>query len=213
MKIVSFPHYTCGGLLCDILNNTFSPVAPNGGIRSLQHSLGKIGDTSGVNKDFDIDSLLSQIKSADQRYWIGTHCWLGNYVDRFENIINITTTTYNSKLYRWSRAYNLYFKKLDHWLDLQGIDLKDQMRETAKNYFDAFDPIVAHNVVNIEFADVVEDNQQFVNIAGPDRCRHLDRWKTVNKFLYAADFWQSDCAKRFYEAEYEITQQQYYVYE
>ena len=44
MNLICFPHYTCGGVLCDILNQTFSPVLSHGGLGSIHHAIGKIGD-------------------------------------------------------------------------------------------------------------------------------------------------------------------------
>ena len=54
MKLVCFPHYTCGGLLCDILNDTFSNIGTNGGINNIHHSIGKIGDVDTVQTNFDL---------------------------------------------------------------------------------------------------------------------------------------------------------------
>jgi len=213
MKIICFPHYTCGGLLGDILNDTHSPVGPNGGIQSLGHSVGKIGDTITVYKEFDVNELLTQLQESKMQSWMGTHCWLGNYAHLFENVVNVTTTTYKSKLYRWARAYHLYFKKLDHWTSLTGLDYIDKTRETAKNYFVPFDPIQNQNVINIEFADVVECNPVFVKIFGASALEKTQRWKTINSFLYDLEFWNSYPVKRFYEADYEITQKKFYVYE
>lgn len=214
MKIISFPHYTCGGLLCDIFNNTYSPIGANGGILSLQHSLGKIGDSNSVHEEFDIDQLLANLSQLpDYQYWIGTHCWLGNHVDRFDSIINVTTTTYKSKLYRWVRSYYLNYKHRADWKDLQGMDLVDKARETAKNYFEPFKPITGEHTVNIEFADIVESNNAFTKLIGEQHNNSMTRWQKINGFLYSNDLWQSEPAKRFYEAEYEITQQKFYVYE
>jgi hypothetical protein len=44
MNLICFPHYTCGGLLCDIMEDTMSEFADNGGIASPTHNVGKIGD-------------------------------------------------------------------------------------------------------------------------------------------------------------------------
>ena len=57
MKLVCFPHYTAGGLLCDILQGKFSVIGTNNGINSNEHSLGKIGDSDTVYTDFDAEIL------------------------------------------------------------------------------------------------------------------------------------------------------------
>ena len=213
MKLVCFPHYTCGGLLCDILNGTHSPIGSNGGIMSIQHSIGKIGDSVDVFEEFDIELLLKKIQKHNSVDWIGTHCWPGKHADLFESIVNITTTTYKSKMYRWTRAYHLYHNKLDNWSSLQGIDHIDKTRETAKNYFEPFKPVTGKNVINLEFADVVESATSFQKLVGHLPAHNMARWKLHNKFLYDADLWQSYTAQRFYEAEYELMHKEFYVYQ
>lgn len=214
MKLVCFPHYTCGGLLCDILNNTFSGVAPNGGINSRHHSFGKIGDVDTVQINFDPEKLMQIMsqKSLDDNSWIGTHCWPGTLpLDQFERIISVTTTTWKSKLYRWTRSYHHYFAP--QCTHLTGMTKIDKIRETAKNYHVAFDPVMADNVINIEFADIVENTQEFKHIVKDYSIeRHIERWQSINNFLYT-DIWNAQSTHAFYQAEVEINLQRYYTYE
>ena len=213
MKLICFPHYTCGGLLCDILNDTFSPIAPNGGISSPEHSFGNIGDVDTVNKDFSISKLISKLESADTNNWVGTHCWPGALsLDKFDCIICVTTSTWPSKLYRWLRVYHHYFAP--QWNCLVGMELVDKIRETAKNYHVAFDPVIASNIINLEFAEVVENTIEFQNVVkGHDITQHLDRWRSINNFLYEDSLWQNHLVKAFYQAELELNLHQYYRYE
>jgi hypothetical protein len=214
MKLVCFPHYTCGGLLCDILNNTFSTVSPNGGINSRHHSFGKIGDVDTVQINFDPEKLMQIMsqKLLGDNSWIGTHCWPGALpLDQFERIISITTTTWKSKLYRWTRSYHHYFSP--RWTHLTGMAEIDKIRETAKNYHVAFDPVMADNVINIEFADIVENTQEFKHIVKDHSIeRHIERWQSINNFLYT-DIWNAQSTHAFYQAEVEINLQRYYTYE
>lgn len=214
MKVISFPHYTCGGLLCDILNHTFSPVADNGGISSIGHSGGKIGDSNTVLVDFSEELLMEKLCTNNDGQWLGTHCWLGN-VDctKFEKVINITVTSYRSKIYRWLRFCNLWLSKTSEYRHLSNMELVDKQRETAKNYVVPFMPVHHDNVVNLEFADVVDNRQSFRSLAGADCQKHLDRWRTINSFLYDKDVWNSDLCLRFYEAEVELASGKFYVYE
>ena len=72
----------------------------NGGIASIQHSIGKIGDTDTVMVDFDSNELMKKIYSMSTTpdAWIGTHCWPGTLpLDQFEQVLIITTTTFKSK--------------------------------------------------------------------------------------------------------------------
>ena len=215
MKIVSFAHYTCGGLLCDILNNTFSEVGSNGGINSIHHSIGKIGDSDTLHIDFDIDKFKQALQKNQDNSWIGTHCWLGK-IDRsmFETVINVTTMTYRSRLYRWARAYHHYYMGSQPWQGLTGTLAIDKHRETAKNYVKPCEKIIDDRVVNLEFADVVECTAGFVKLLPSDGYhRHVKRWQEVNHFLYAPDLWFSVAAARFHEAEHEMLLGDRYVYE
>jgi len=213
MKLICFPHYTCGGLLCDILNNTFSPISSNGGIASIEHSIGKIGDTNTINKDYSISELITRLESIDNDNWIGTHCWPGQLpLDKFDCIICVTTSTWPSKLYRWLRAYHHYF--FPRWTQMTGIELVDKIRETAKNYHVSFDPVLASNVINLEFAEVVENTVEFQHVVKKHNVtEHIKRWKSINNFLYENSLWQNHAVKAFYQAEVELNLKRYYKYE
>ena len=213
MRLICFPHYTCGGLLCDILNNTFSDIGPNGGIDSVAHRLGKIGDVDTINTNFSPEELAIRLKSIDTTQWIGTHCWPGNMsIDDFESIICITTSTWPSKLYRWLRVYHHYF--CPQWNHLSGMELADKIRETAKNYHVAFEPVMAKNVINLEFAEVVENTKEFQQVVqGHQVKKHFDRWQSINSFCYKDSLWNDPVVKAFYQAELELNLHQYYRYE
>ena len=60
-NLICFPHYTCGGLLADVLNNTWSDISTNGGLNSLCHNIGKTNDNDTVYTDFsqeEFDSII-----------------------------------------------------------------------------------------------------------------------------------------------------------
>lgn len=214
MKIVCFPHYTCGGLLCDILNNTFSKIGANAGILSIEHAIGKLGDSDTVYTDFDIDDIKRIVQNSPGDKWIGTHCWLGKAdLSIFDQVINITTVTFRSQLYRWMRAYHHHYLQSEPWQNLSGLDAVDKQRETAKNYLIAFEKITNERVVNIEFADVVEQKASFVKLLPGNYQSHLDRWQQINSFLYSSDLWSSTASMRFHEAQHEMLLDTRYVYE
>jgi hypothetical protein len=132
-------------------------------------------------------------------------------LDNFNKILIVTTTTFKSKIYRWARAHHHYF--LPTWKNLSGIDLVDKSRETAKNYLVPFQPIIGPNVLNVEFADIVETTQEFYHaIDNRESSKHMSRWKEVNYFLYAENFWKSDVVNQFYQAELETNLGRYYRY-
>lgn len=213
MKFLCFPHYTAGGLLCDIFENKFSQIGPHGGIVSLNHQLGKIGDSDSIFVDFDIQKfnlLLSTYRDTDTT--VGTHCWPGNMcIPTDVKVILITTETTKSKIYRWLRAWHLYFSKTDIVKELSGIDLLDKQRELAKNYIKPFS--VVPNASNLEFADIVETTAEFYNvIKNLPIEQHMIRWKEINHFLYNPSLWNNELVQRYYEAEFEITHGRYYQY-
>jgi hypothetical protein len=213
MKIISFPHYTCGGLLCDILNGTYSKVGKHGGLMNTSHRHANIGDSPTVLTQFDTQLFFDKIQKANPNQWIGTHCWLGEMdLDERAEIINITTMTNRSRIYRWARAWYHYYLPSNPWQNLQGIQEIDKQRETAKNYLLPSSVIFHKTVTNLEFAEVVECSPRFRSLMKKPVDKHITRWKQVNNFLYSDDFWTSRPVQRFYEAEYEVSLNQSYVY-
>lgn len=214
IKLICFPHYTCGGLLCDILNATTSEILPNGGISNHNHDFGKIGDSDSVFYDYNAEDFLKKIETlGDKRSWISTRCHPKNLpLNKFEKVINITTTTYRSKIYRWARSYYHYYFKSPDW-QLTGQDLTDKQRETAKNYLIPAVPVTGENVINLEFCDVVEFTSEFLSVIYPCNIEnHAKRWKENNSFLYEPNFWNSIPAKSYYEAEFEVNLSRNYIY-
>jgi hypothetical protein len=213
MKIISFPHYTCGALLCSILNNEPLVFDKHKRVNSFSHSLGKIGDNSSVFAEFDYEALKTKLKKAPPGQWCGTHCWLGNVpIIDFEQVIAITTVTHKSKLYRWARAYHLYFSTHIQCTQLHGMALIDKQVNNAKKYLIPFKPIPG--AINIEFSEIVDRGKKFINLISeyPDWERKLDTWAEINSFLYN-DLDRSTADKRFHEAEYEVLLNEYYIYE
>jgi hypothetical protein len=215
LNLVCFPHYTCGGLLVDILSDKFSPINPiSNGVESVAHSLGKIGDANTILTEFDTTQFINKLinlKLSDNE-WVGTHCWPGNMnLDTFNRVICVTTLTYRSRIYRWARAFYHYYLNSDPW-QLSGMSLVDKQRETAKNYLIPF--TLVPGAINIEFSEIVENNLNFQKLVnGHDTTASLNRWKEINKFLYSGDFWQSVPVQRYYEAELETALCYPYVYE
>lgn len=215
MKLICFPHYTCGGLLCDIMTETFSPITPLGGINNLNHQVGQFGDCDTVYVDYDVEQFLKRCQELSSREYVGTHAWPGRLdTSIFDQVILITTATSRSKLYRWLRAYYHYYTKTPAWATLKPGTLErvDKERETAKNYLIPFLPVNKPNCYNIEFSEIVDNSVEFQQLVQEkDYQRSVDRWHDINSFLYE-DFWNSAPARRFYEAESEQALNKHYVY-
>jgi len=216
MNLICFPHYTCGGLLCDILQQTFSDVGANGGIASTNHNLGKIGDADDILVTYDPALLYKKLDSFNLKDtdWVTTHCH-PRLLDfsKFDSIIVVTTTTFKSKIYRWVRAYHHYYYNSVPWTSVSGLDRIDKERETAKNYLKPFFPVIADNITNIEFSEIVENTEIFKKLVGDlETEKHLIRWRSLNSFLYNAKIWSQDSVTRFYEAEVEVNLGIQYLY-
>jgi hypothetical protein len=215
MNLIAFPHYTCGGLLCDIFNNMFSEQNSLGGLNNLYHSIGKFGDTDTVFLDYDVELFNDRIKKyINTDVYIGTHCWPGLLnLDQFDQIINITTLTFRSRAYRWVRAYHHYYVKSEPWLSETGMQRIDKERETAKNYLTAFPLVNGPRVHNIEFSEIVDNTVEFqLLVKNYDFRPHIQRWIKLNDFLYDPEIWNSSAIRRFHEAELEVNLNKYYVY-
>jgi hypothetical protein len=178
--------------------------------------MGKIGDADTVMIDYDASEFLNQLKKRNvaDSDWIGTHCWPGKLdLSLFDQVIVVTTCTFKSQLYRWTRAYYLYYFNSQPWIEVSGMARIDKERETAKNYLIPFEPVFHPNVINIEFAEVVENSVQFQNLVKPKKVtHHLERWRQVNNFLFDSEIWKSVPFQRFYEAQTETKLCQYYEY-
>lgn len=213
-NLICFPHYTCGGLISDIFNNTYSiHNRLTGGLESDYHEIAKLNDSNSVYTEFtqeQFDSIheIARSNNIPDGVWLGTHCWPGKVnLGMFDKIINITTATTRSKLYRWARSYKLYHSIQTNTHEFSELEKIDKFRECAKNYLISFDPVFHPTVSNIEFSDIVEETQNFVSLLDkfskhPYKLE-LDRWKNLNAFLYNKDEIKFEI-DRYHEAEYEV---------
>lgn len=192
MNLISFPGYTCGAILCDILNKESSQVGPNNNILSGKHNILKIELENGYNgKEFSKHEFATRIDAASQykklsNAWIGTHCWVGDIdVSKFNNIIVITTETKNSKIYRFARVfYTMISGRFPY--------TKAKKPKDIKMYNQSYEKVNKPNFINIEFEDFVEwkndINEILINFVGVDFQKHIDSrrklWVEINDFLY-----------------------------
>lgn len=187
----------------------------------MTHSIGKIGDSESVFDEYDAKKFIELLKNIDLQNinCVGTHCWpgildLAELMKIVDRVIVVTTATHRSKLYRWVRAYHHYYKKSEPWLAVSGNERIDKERETAKNYLKPFLPVYSKNIINLEFAEIVDNTAQFFNlIKNHDTINHIKRWQEINNFLYDKDLWNSVATCRLYEAELETQLNQHYVYD
>lgn len=200
MNLVCFPNNTGGGLLCSLLNK--QPVNMIGySTHNLEHSVFKIGDVAGIQMTIDTVEWNQRVERyRDQDVWFGTHCHPRGIPDRsaFDQVIQITTESRLSRLYRWLRCYHGYFlKRYPDFVESNNSDDIDRVREFAKLLYEPSTPWA--NCRTVEFEDIVQGKFVFDNNLDVEQFR---RWQQNNWFLYnsSQNLW---CGRRFNEAEYE----------
>jgi hypothetical protein len=206
MNLVCFANNTGGGLVCDLLNNKFNINSYK--TANIEHSKFKIGDTPTVQFLFDIDQwnrIVDNNREFDS--WGGTHIHPSVIPDLsiFNRVIAITTHSRNSKLYRFLRYYHGWFcTEHPNWTEDNSLATIDKIRELAKNVFVEF---VEHpDCENIEFEHIVNGNFVTNNNLNIE---YFTKWKLSNPWLYNIPEWS---AKRFNEAEWELTHKKPYRY-
>ena len=96
------------------------------------------------------------------------------------------------------------------WAHLTGTDLVDKIVTVAKSYVIPSLPVSAPNVFNLEFADLVQQTEEFDQVLDRGRvprngaAHHMQRWMKQNEFLYNIDIWNSVPTRSFFHAEFEI---------
>jgi len=164
MNLICFPHYTCGGFFCDLLNKETSPIGKSNNIESAKHNIGKVPPKNSYNGT-GVDEVELYLKtlyqneyvrgvfiSPSSNAWLGTHCWPGNFdTSLYNNILLITTENKMSRLYRYARVF---------YTMIAGVfayNPKPQRPTDIKSYKTlGYDKVIADNVYNLEFEDVVE---------------------------------------------------------
>jgi hypothetical protein len=214
MILITFPHYTSGGLLCDMIDDTMSVTGSNGGLQNYSHNLLKVGKfDSIVQNSIDLAVFEEKFNSCQDAKVAGTHCNPNALpCEWFEKVINITTQTYNSKVYRWARAYYHYYLTSGPW-EQKGIKWIDKARSTAKLYLEPNLLCKKPNVINVEFEDIVNSSSYFRNIIKDHSFdQQFEKWKSNNEFLYAGNFHTSEPVIFFKQAEYEVMTGRHFVY-
>lgn len=193
MKLVCFPNYTCGAIFCDILNLQSSRVGKSNNFYSGVHNLGKIKPVNNMDgtgydpEDLYYATLRPENTRQVKDLWIGTHCWPG-LIDtkKYKKIINVTTTTSLSRIYRFARIF--YTMVAGRY---PGVPTPKRPTDIF-NYNIGFENVYADNVINIEFEHWVNLSCEVEDILlklsnAPDN-KHLHQrrkvWMELNNFLY-----------------------------
>lgn len=194
MNLISFPVYTCGAILCDMLNNERSPVGVANNFDSKMHNAGKVGILRNLHNvpgsDAEVfkkrTNKLFHLKEYENK-WIGTHCILTDIdASRFNKIINITTISRQSSLYQYSRIF---------WTHIHGqMPGKKHGKPKVIKHLesDCVQKVDLPNVTNIEFEDFVEwkngIDDILLNLSEFKDQNHIAErrkaWTEVNNFLF-----------------------------
>jgi hypothetical protein len=182
MNLVCFAHHCGGGIVCDLLNDAWSPM-DGIRVRSTAHGLLKIITEGTIIRKFDEEHwkfMKYQIEinpwlKDKNDLWVGTHCHPSaipdKYLDDFEKIISIVCTTKKSKLYRYLRIVygNLMPSPSKMLIEYPAAHLVKEDFETHPK------------CINIEFEDIVDGRfvEQY-NLS----IERFEEWKNSNKFLY-----------------------------
>ena len=181
MKLVCFPNFAAGGLVCELLSpkraDAPSPVfgITYGG--SLPHHLLKIGDNGKVFRSFDEERWLYKLDMARQLpniddMWVGTHCHPSaipeKYFNQFEKVLAITTVSEMSKYYRYLR-----------WCWDPSLSRTITPMKIASHILETFEP--DDRCINVEFEDIV--NGSWVADMNLD-IEDYYGWREINSFLY-----------------------------
>jgi len=217
MILISYPHYTCGGLLCNLINKEFHGFADHGGMDNTAHSLFKEPEDpndprlSNLSIEELVQHRLDTYPAETLPLAAGTHFnVLDMPLDMFDKVIHITTERTRSRLYRWTRAYYLQYEQSADWQSVVGLDYIDKARETAKEYVNPRKSIRHSKVVNIEFAEIVDKGPSFSKLIPNYDPYVYDLWRNKNYFLY--NNMLHEPAQRMYEAEFELKTNTRYEY-
>ena len=221
MNLVCYPHYTGGGVVCNILNKTPETRSKVGTtVNNMEHGL-FIGDNWSIYDEYPVTEFDKKYQKVLRRgfdatwlstRFLGTHCHpVLLDTSKFSNTISITTESTQSKLYRWLRAYNLFFKP--QWLEYSGMERVDLLRETAKSYIAPFYRCKHKDIHHLEFCDIAHNSTKFINLChtlvdNPEIAR-LDKWIELNKFMFERNTAEYDS---FMQADYELSTEQHYDY-
>lgn len=186
MNLVCFTNYTAGGLICDLLNNTNSGFEGSIVKYNVAHHMMNVEmNYRGVQRVFDETKWNVKQSECDSlnlpdNFYVGTHCHPSvipdKYLQNFNEVLNITTETKESKWYRFLRYYHIELEQ-NHWKNISGR-IGDPT-EVAKNVREAFEK--DNRCTNVEFADIVNGKfMQDRNIVS----KQIDEWKKINHWLY-----------------------------
>ena len=180
MKLVCFPNFAAGGLVCEILNpiDSVDFVVGITFNHNVHHNLMKIGDNGKVYREFDEAQWqarllkVSRLPPTHQKMWLGTHCHPScipeKYLNQFDEVMAITTETRLSKYYRFLRYCH------DHVIG------KQYTPETIAHFvMESFES--NPRCINVEFQRIVDGT--WATEMNLNNNKYL-LWRELNSFLY-----------------------------
>lgn len=206
MKLITAPYNTCGDLLCEVANKSYSSISNGNYHNSVDPIRGSVNTYNSIDLKINRDDLsaynifprMIYEGFKDRKDWIGTQYYpaikfpimekatLHVHPKFFKKIVAVTVTTDMSKIYRFSRI------KYHHYNSFT----KERPRKTEKfeHWLETTHAIEGSNIFNIEFSDFVENKMireliDFLEIT--DIQYYNERrfgWIKENSFLLDKDY-------------------------
>jgi hypothetical protein len=219
MNLITFPHFTAGTMMVIYLTSVQYKFNTTSGEFncSLAKKLGV--DNESFSTKVQSAQIYKESVLQNSRFgWSCTHSSLaGQDISMFDTVLNISTTTFKSRFYRWARCFHQYYMRSAPWQEQTQETIRDKMRETAKNYLLAYPLHTAPNAINLEFSDIVEETAEFKymmhELGANLNLNLIEQWKKYNSFLYNSEIWKSLEFDVYCEAEYEHNLEKHFRYE
>lgn len=189
MKVVCVGSYCAGALVCDLLNGVRSPFETNVIKSRWNHILKESDDSRFLHLVLPEhqDEWITKTEKLIKKDWTNGLAFACHQpptlipnLDIFEEIINITLTTMNSRWLRFLRHYYIEINGQKMMQDHSMTDIRGMINIIKHD--PSWLPI--EGVTNVEFEDIVSG--KWCEEIGGDT-EHMRIWQKKNKFIVDED--------------------------